>query len=99
MAKVSHKLYRHRTSRKEIRAIRVTARNFINVANWCGGMAISKVSKDGDVTNQRVRVNGLVAQIGDFVVRDQVPSVNKKPAYKFFRVKDDVFEAEYKLAP
>ncbi len=83
------------------RAVRVTATNFIDVANWAGAMAISKVSKDGDVSNQRVRVNKLVAQIGDLVVLKELPKVPYKRAdytsKDFFRVKDDTFEAEFKL--
>lgn len=83
------------------RAVRVTAKNFIEVANWAGAMAVSKVSKTGDVSNQRVRVNKLVAQIGDLVVLKELPGVPYKRAdytsKDFFRVKDDVFEAEFKL--
>lgn len=71
------------------RAIRVSARNFLNVAVWSKGEALQKNAPGGDVSNQRVKVKGLVAQIGDFVVKDEEGN--------FFRIKDDVFEAEYKL--
>lgn len=77
------------TTGEVYRAIRVTARNFHNVASWCKGLAVAHIDENGDVSRQRVKVKGLVAQIGDFVVK------NEKGA--FFRVKDDVFEAEYKL--
>lgn len=70
-------------------AVRLNDRNYLNVANWSGGTAIEKISADGDISNQRVKVKGLIAQLGDFVVKGEDG--------KFFRVKDDVFEAEYKL--
>lgn len=94
---VKHKPYQDRVNHRQVRAIRVTAANFIKVANWSGGLAISKVDKNGDISRQRVRVAGLIAQIGDFVVRVEDGKDEKgKPVYKFFRVKDDIFEATYK---
>lgn len=88
---VTTKKYIRKSSRTgaEFRAIRVTARNYENVAEWSGGEVLRKETETGDVTNQRVKVKGLVAQLGDFVVKDEEG--------KFFRVKDDVFEADYKL--
>lgn len=102
MAVTTKKYTRKNAKTGEVfRAIRVTAANFIEVANWAGAMAISKLSKDGDETNQRVRVNKLVAQIGDFVVLKELPGVPYRRAdytsKDFFRVKDDTFEAEFKL--
>lgn len=94
---VKHLPYQNKSNHTKVRAIRVTARNFRNVAIWCGGSAMSKQSPSGDISKQQVRLNRLVAQIGDFVVRQEKGVDEKgKPTYKFFRVKDDVFEAEYK---
>jgi hypothetical protein len=73
-----------------VRAIRVTARNFVAVANWSHGTAIEHIDDKGDVSKQRVRVSGLIAQIGDFVCKGEGET-------KAFRVKDDVFEAQYQL--
>jgi hypothetical protein len=96
---VKHKKYKNKSNHNEVRAIRVTARNCVNVANWVGpkAEAIIKINKDGQESNHRVKVNGLVAQVGDFVVRQLTDAKDDdgKPVYKFFRVKDDVFEAEY----
>jgi hypothetical protein len=90
---VSTKKYtkKHSKTGRIYRAVRVTLRNYINVANWSGGIAIEHVDASGDISKQRVKVKGLVAQPGDFVVKDEDG--------KFFRVKDDVFEAEFQLAP
>ena len=82
----------------EVRAVKVSAKNYSAVAKWSGGLAISKqVTKDGEETyiNQRVRVGKLIAQIGDFVVREQIGESEGKPVYKFYRVKADRFDAEY----
>lgn len=95
---VKHKKFKNKSNHNEVRAIRVTARNFVNVANWVGpkAEAIVKIDDAGQERNHRVKVNGLVAQVGDFVVRQEVQKgEDGKPVYKFFRVKDDVFEAEY----
>lgn len=95
---VKHKLYKNKTNHNEVRAIRVTARNFINVANWCDGEALVKILPSGDEVNQRVKVKGLVAQVGDFVVRETVVDKNDKIVNQFRRIKDDEFEAAYSLA-
>ncbi len=101
---VTTKKYKQKNSKtgEVFRAIRVTARNFLEVATWAGAMAISKESPTGDVSNQRVRVNKLVAQIGDVVVLKEIPGQPYKRAdytsKDFFRVKDDVFEATFQPA-
>lgn len=87
---VKTKLYFNRENHTVVRAIRVTARNFRNVAEWCKGDALYRVDDADDVSQQRVKVGKLIAQIGDFVVKDTDTG-------KFFRVKDDVFEASYLL--
>lgn len=96
---VSHKPYKNKSNHTPVRAIRVTARNFVNVANWVGekAEAIVKIDEAGQETNHRVKVGGLIAKVGDFVVREEVGErkTGHKPVYKFFRVKDDTFEAEY----
>lgn len=92
---VSHKKYKHTSSGEVVRAVRVTENNFINVANWSNGLAISKVNAEGDVSKQRVRLNKLIAQRGDFVVRVEkgFDEATKKPVFHFFRVKQlDFFE-------
>lgn len=96
---VKHKPYKNKSNHNPVRAIRVTARNYVNVSEWAGGnsVAIVRIGNDGQESNHRVKVNGLVAQVGDFVVREEIiaKGENGKPVYKFFRVKDDTFEAEY----
>ena len=92
---VSHKKFKHTSSGEIARAVRVTEGNFVNVANWCGGMAISKVDSNGDVSRQRVRLKNLIAQRGDFIVRVEkgIDEATKKPVFHFFRVKQlDFFE-------
>lgn len=96
---IKHKPFKNKHNHEVVRAIRVTARNFIDVANWSGGLAISKVDGSGDISRQRVKVAGLIAQIGDFVVRREVGKDEAgKPVHKFVRVKDDTFEAEFASA-
>lgn len=82
-----------------VRAIRVTERNHVNVANWCDGLAIKRVDKNGEESNQRVRVKKLIAQVGDYVVRETVGlDENNKPVYKFYRVKAADFVDNYSSA-
>lgn len=86
--KYKKKNARAKIDQGEFRAIRVTARNYISAAKWAKGTPLDKVSANGDISNQRVKIGKYVAQIGDFIVR----KVGEPTA---FRVKDDVFEAEY----
>lgn len=92
--KYRSKLYTNR----EVRAIKVTEKNYVSVAEWCGGEAVQKVSKvpvegNFDVSDHRVRVRtprGIrVARVGEFVFKDAAP---------FFWVGKDEFEKEYQLA-
>ena len=97
--KISHKPYKHTSSGEAVRAIRVTSGNFKNVAQWCNGLAVSKESKEGEITRQRVRLKGLMAQVGDFIVRVQKGvDDNNKPVWHFFRVKQLDFLDEFKSA-
>lgn len=94
---VKHLLYTHVPRLVNVRAIRVTARNHVNVANWCGGLAIKRVDKHGEESNHRIRVKKLMAQVGDWVVREEVglDESTNKPVYKFYRVKADEFAENY----
>ena len=62
-------------------------------------MDSKQVTKDGEETyiNQRVRVGKLIAQIGDFVVREKV-SEGRIAMYTFYRVKADVFAETFVAA-
>ena len=94
---IKHKKYIHTSSGENVRAIKVTERNFKEVADWSGAIAFSKENVTGDVSNQRVRVKGLMAQVGDFVVRVQKGTDDKnKPVWHFFRVKHFNFFNEFK---
>lgn len=96
---VKHLSYMHKTTGTEVRGLRVTAKNFVNLAKWSNGMAISRsvILENGEekFINQRIRVGKLIAQVGDVVVREQIGESEGKPVYKFYRVKADQFDAEY----
>lgn len=101
---VSHKKFRNAAG-EEVRAIRVTERNYINVMNWVSdtksnhdhkAVAIEHVSKDGDVSNQRIKlhVHGVgirVARVGDWIIRTAKDGVGY-----VFKVGKDEFPANYK---
>ena len=87
----------------EVRAIRVTDRNFVSVAEWAGGEArYREIEKDGKLTgvNRRVAVRtpkGIrIAKVGDFVVKSEQQFDGKKKV-NFYVGKDDVFEAQFDL--
>lgn len=92
---VKHLPYVSKKDKKDVRVIKVTAKNFQAVAKWSGGLAISKQVDEDTFTNQRVRVGKLMAQIGDYVVRQEVDKGEKAPAYTFFRVKAADFDGLY----
>lgn len=102
---VSHKKFRNADG-KEVRAIRVTERNYSNVGNWVDETkttydtkVISKVhvDKSGDLSDHRISLRvpnqGIrVARVGDWIVRDAKEGVGI-----YFRVAKDEFEKEFKL--
>lgn len=62
--------------KKEIRAVRVTKNNVLQVANWVGekAQAVITIDKEGHESKHRVKVRtprGIrVAQIGDWVYKE-----------------------------
>ncbi len=74
---VKHKKYVLKTNPTEfVRAIKVTERNYLEIAKWCGGQNredIKTVNGETDISNHRVAVKtpaGLrVAKVGEFVFK------------------------------
>lgn len=87
----------------EVRAIRLTERNFESVLDWCKGKGLASL-KNGQIINRRIEVRTPrgrhVARIGDFVAINRNPEKDtlrngKKGKAFFFVGKDDVFEAQF----
>ena len=89
---VKHLKYTNKTTGETVRAIKVTEKNYQNVAKWADsysdtfGEAVVKIDKNGDESQHRVRVytkkGWRVTRVGEYVirhgVRDPKPATGKR---------------------